>query len=108
AADRYDLIAALRARERWDPFRPEVMVRPALITDRDSGQRYVRAGDLATHFRHQGVAFTPREFPGRMTMIGLRRATINGRESMPLEGTRRRTNHTPLYRVPAQEGSSDG
>jgi hypothetical protein len=100
AAAKYELLCALRERERFDPFDRSSTTRPALIIDDKTEQRYVRGGELADWFRHKGVGIQTREFPGRMAMVGLEHEHINGREPMPLDPEQpRRKAHGVLYRL---------
>ena len=100
AADRYDLIVALRARETWEPFDRNTMGRPALVTDERDGARYLRGGELVDFYRFKGAGISGSAFPGRMAMVGLGHAPINGREPAPLDPSRtRRTARAVLYRL---------
>jgi len=100
SADRFALIAALRARQRWDPFDRNALISPALITDERDSARYLRGGELWDFYRSKGAGLSGHEFPGRMAMVGLTQVPINGREPMPLDPSRgRKTNRAVLYRL---------
>ena len=100
AASIFTLVEILRGRAQWNPSNENSTARPALIIDSVTGDRYVRAGELQDYFRFRGAGIVTREFPGRMSMIGLERARLNGREPRRAERVQRRTNTALLYRLP--------
>jgi hypothetical protein len=99
-ATRYRLVAAIRARPTWDPTDRNATTQPVLVVDDQSGDEYLRAGDVMAWFRHRGAGIHSREFPGRMSMIGLEHVRLSGREPAGLEsGDRRATNTAVFYRL---------
>jgi len=102
-ASRYELIAALGAREKWDPFDRNTLGSPALIHDEQDErgpQRYLRAGELMDWFRYKGARIASEAFRGRMAVIGLERVSHGSREPMGLhtDPGRRREPRVVLYR----------
>lgn len=94
----FALIETLRLRPKWDPRDRNSVVAPALVVDSADSARYLRAGELRDYFTFRNAGITNAEFPGRMSMIGLRQTWLNGREPARLEGVRR-TNRALLYRL---------
>ena len=102
AAARFDLVAAMRAREAWEPGNALSKGRPALVLMED-GRHLVRSGDLWTWFRHKGAQITSGMFMGRMTMIGLEQMVVDGREARLEPKVRRTTNRMIFYTLPTQK-----
>lgn len=102
-ADRFKLIATLRARETWNPREEKAGVTPVLILDGEDedGMEYVRAAELWSFMTHRGLGIPPAAFPGRMRGAGLTRVEIHGREASDPHhaGVVRQKAHMQLYRV---------
>jgi hypothetical protein len=99
SAARYQLLTAVKSERPWDPTDRQTPTQPLLIVDQVTGDEYLRAGDAMAYFRFRGAGIATREFPGRMSMIGLAHVRLNGREAATpqLAGDRRRTNTALFY-----------
>jgi hypothetical protein len=114
-ARRPDALAAIYTRNRFDylaarRFTDPASImppRPILLVDAETGDQWMRVGELATFWRHVlGVdAMSQRKIDNRLSAIGVRRHefTVRPRQSRQ-NGTTPRT--VRLYRVAGDEAAS--
>ena len=102
---RYLLLEHLARRPRYDATDKGNARPPALIIDRITGKRYLRAGELRSLADHHRLGITAAQFPGRMRMVGLERHQFRAWDRSDRQRSTRR--RTILYELPEPVDEGD-